>query len=122
MGHPSPSSEHRPSTSATATVQHKQTLDKATTLLKTARQELDALSKLDADIARCQGFEGWWRTNVKNVLRACIAAGVAVAVVRKGVEQAEREAKEVKDVVDVRVEASEDGYHAWWVVPKVVAK
>ena len=122
MGHPSPSSEHRPFTSTIATIQYKQTLDKATALLKTARQEFDALSKLDADIARCQGFEGWWRTNIKNVLRACIAAGVAVAVVRKGVEQAERDAKEVRDVVGVRVGGSEEGYHPWWVVPKVEGK
>lgn len=95
----------------------KTTLDTATDLIRTARKELEALSKLDAESARCQGSENWWRASVKNMLRACIMAGITVATIKKGIDQAGT--RDLKDVLDVRLETSKESYHPWWIVPKI---
>lgn len=68
---------------------------------------------------------------MKGVLRACIAAGIAVAAVRRGVGaggdgrkvKGKGKGKEVDWSARLRVEVPEVGkrYHDWWVVPKVVA-
>lgn len=71
---------------------------------------------------------------MRGVLRACIAAGIAVAVVRKGFEKGKGEVgggkgkgkgkgKDVDLSARLRVEVLDVGkrYHDWWVVPKVTA-
>ena len=148
MGGPSSSS-----TDNKTALQFK-TLDTATTLLKTARKEFEALSKLDRDTARCEGsleVEQWWKQGIKDQLRGCIAAGISIVGARKGVDlmatAANDNAAEVrvaaavaaaaagekekrggepdlslKDVLEVKVGDSEEGYHPWWRVPKVVVR
>lgn len=96
---------------------HQQTLDTTSELLKEAKQGWETLSKMDADLARCHGCEEWWRASVKNVLRACITAGIAVATVKKGIDQAGN--RELKDVLEVCLGASEESYHSWWIIPKI---
>ena len=96
---------------------HKMTLDSTNELLKTARKGWETLSKVDADLARCEGCEEWWRASVKNTLRACIAAGIAIGTVKRGIEQAGK--KELKDVLQISLGTSEESYHPWWIIPKI---
>ena len=62
---------------------------------------------------------------MKNVLRACIAANIAVGTAKKAVAGAGK-AKGVKDVLKVVIgtgdgDKGKGGYHAFWIVPKVTA-
>lgn len=85
-----------------------------------ARKEFEGLGRLDAGTARCEGSwcEGAWRKDVKDEMKSCVAAGVAVATVKGAVEAAEKAGeKELK--VKVECLPSEKGYHDWWAVPKV---
>ena len=63
-----------------------QLLQSADDALQAARAGWDGLSKLDAQTARCQGCEGWWRASVKDVLRSAIKACIGAATARKVVE------------------------------------
>ena len=83
--------------------------------LKKARKECESLSKVSAQTARCTGCEDRWRASVKNLARSVIAAGIAVAGVKRAVEE-ERGGLLVAEV------GVKKGYHPWWVVPKVSTK
>ena len=95
-------------------------LDAADQAFKAARKDWDAISKVSAEVAHCVGFEEWWRTGVKNVLRACIAGNIAVAMVKKAVTNAGN--KTAKDVLKAEMVQSGKGYHAWWTIPRILAK
>ena len=100
-------------------------LDLATEALKNARKEWEAISKASPTIARTTNCDDWWRADVKNVLRACIAANIAVGTAKKAVAGADK-GKRVTDVLKVDVGASDGdkgkgGYHPFWIVPKVIA-
>ncbi|TRX89424.1 hypothetical protein FHL15_009722 [Xylaria flabelliformis] len=76
-----------------------------------------------------------WVDNAKDCLRATIAAGVAVSTLKrayermreslgdaeKGKEVDERENTNKVDLLNLKVEIPEpgDGYHDWWIVPKL---
>ena len=99
-------------------------LDSAAEALKNARKEWEAISKASPKIARTTNCDDWWRADVKNVLRACIAANIAVGTAKKAVAGVGK-GKGVTDVLRVVVGAedgdqSKAGYHAFWVVPKVI--
>ena len=83
-----------------------------------ARKDFELLSKLDGNTARCLGCEEAWKKNVKDCLRACISASISISMLKKALEKAGDTGKE-----DVRVEVPPvgEGYHDWWIVPKVVA-
>ena len=100
-------------------------LDSAAEALKNARKEWEAISKASSTIARTKNCDDWWRADVKNVLRACIAANIAVGTAKKAVAGAGK-SKRVTDVLRVVVGAGDGdkgkgSYHAFWIVPKVMA-
>ncbi len=95
-------------------------LDAADQALKTARKDWEAISKANAEVARCVGCEDRWRTGIKNVLRACIAGNIAIATAKKGLTNAGT--KSVKDVLKAELVESGKGYHAWWIIPRISAK
>ena len=100
-------------------------LDSAAEALKNARKEWEAISKASPTIARTTNCENWWRADVKNVLRACIAANIAVGTAKKAVAGADT-GKRITDLLKVTVGAGDGdkdkgGYHAFWIVPKVIA-
>lgn len=73
--------------------------------------------------ARCGACEGAWRDNVKGVLRACIAAGIAVAALRRGLSggrEGRGEEGGLRERVRIEVPGVGERYHDWWVVPRVV--
>ncbi|KAL9104451.1 MAG: hypothetical protein Q9163_000603 [Psora crenata] len=55
----------------------------AESAFKQAWRKWEQVSKTDAGIAKWMDCEDWWRASVKNVLRSCIAANVAIATARK---------------------------------------
>jgi len=109
--------------SATHAVLNQQALsiiEVAEQALKVARKEWEAVSKANAETARCVGCEDWWRTLVKNVLRACITANIMVATAKKTVATAG--SKNIRDALCVEMADSGKGYHPWWLVPRITAR
>ena len=94
-------------------------LEVADQAMKAARKEWDAISKTDAETARCLGCEDWWKASVKNVVRACIAGSIAVATAKKGVMAASANKLNTRDALRVEIPEKEKRYHAWWVVPNI---
>lgn len=82
-----------------------------------AKRGFETLSKLNAEEAFCQGSHDSWVKNIKDCLKACIFAGIATSGVKKAIEKAEKAGK-----LNIRVEIpeSEQGYHPWWIVPKII--
>lgn len=95
-------------------------LDFADQALKTARKDWEAISKAKAETARCDGCEDWWRSSVKNVVRACITANIMIATSKKAMSNAA--SKDARDILEVEVVKSSELYHAWWIVPRISAK
>ncbi|KAL8950532.1 MAG: hypothetical protein Q9222_003442 [Ikaeria aurantiellina] len=93
------------------------TLEFAEKAAKAARKEWEALSKLDAETARCVSCEEWWRDSMKNMVRACIACNIALVTVRKGVQKAK--GKPLGEVLRAEMPESGKGYHDFWIVPKL---
>ena len=97
-----------------------QMLELAGQALQAARKEWEAIGKADAETARCVGCEDWWRTGVRNVLRACIAANIIVATAKKAMVNAG--SKSAKDLLKMGMTQNGKGYHAWWAVPQISPK
>lgn len=99
----------------------KNLVDNAVIAFKNARKEWDAISKSSPAQARTTQCEEWWRADIKNVQRACIAANITIETVRKVVGALESgvSVQELKKAL--KVEMSEHGkeYHSWWIVPKI---
>ncbi|KAI1780273.1 Mak10-domain-containing protein [Hypoxylon cercidicola] len=95
-----------------------------------ARKGYEALGKMADTQAFSVGAHDRWLTNVKDCLKAAIAAGVAVSTLQRAYEKATAEkgdagggsAKEEDLKIGLKVEmpASGKGYHDWWIVPKLV--
>ena len=92
-------------------------LDMADEASKLARKEWEALSKMDAQAARCVDCEGWWRNSVQNVIRACIICSIAISTMKKGAMNAKH--KPVKHVLHAEMPEHGKTYHDFWVVPKL---
>ena len=88
--------------------------------MKAARREWEAVSKTDAKTARCLGCEEWWKSSVRDVVRACIAGNVAVATAKRGM--AALKGRDVPDALKVELPEKAKRYHAWWVVPSIQVK
>lgn len=95
-------------------------LDITDQTLREARKEWDAVSKTDPKIAQCMNCEDWWKSSVRDVVRACITGNIAVATVKKGLTNSSP--KEAKDVFTVMMPEKEKRHHAWWVVPSISVK
>ncbi|KAL8912645.1 MAG: hypothetical protein Q9171_002370 [Xanthocarpia ochracea] len=92
-------------------------LDIAEEAAKVARKEWEAFGKLDAEAARCINCEEWWRTSVKDVIRACIICSIAIATMKKGVQKAK--GNTLKDFLQAEMPGNGQSYHDFWVVPKL---
>ena len=95
-------------------------LDFADQTLKAARRDWEAISKAKAETARCVGCEDWWRTSMKNVIRACITANIMIATLKKAISNAA--SKDAQDILKVELAKSHELYHAWWIVPRILAQ
>jgi len=95
-------------------------LEVADQAMKTARKEWEAVSKVSAETARCESCEEWWRAGVKNVLRSCIGANIAIAAAKKAVAKAGKFSGAEK--LNVEIGGSGKSYHSWWIVPKIEAR
>lgn len=89
----------------------------AMTASGSAKRSLEALSKLDDKAAFCQGSHKIWVQDVKNRLKACISASICIAAVKKALDSAGDDQQ-----VDLKVVVPRpgEGYHDWWIIPKVV--
>lgn len=97
-------------------------LDFAAASVAAAKAEFEALSKLDAQTARCEGkwSDEAWHKNIKEEVKSCIAASIAIMTVKKAVDVAEStNAKKLR--LHVECLPSEKSYHDWWVLPKILA-
>lgn len=107
----------------TFTSQSSQATESTPDLLKIAAEAIgrakkgfEELGRLEAEAAFCRGSEGAWRKGVRDCLRAAVAAGVVVQVVKREVE---RDGGDVKGRLRAEVVETGKGYHDWWCVPKV---
>ena len=96
-------------------------LNNALPALKNARKEWDAISKMPTAKARTTYCEDWWRTDVKNVQRACIAANIAIETIGKVVRELKSRppTNALNNVLKVEIIEQGKGYHPWWNVPKI---
>ena len=108
------------STKTTTNERASSILDFADQALKAARKDWEAVSKAKAETARCVGCEDWWRTSVKNVVRACITANIMIAISKKAISNAA--SKDARDILKVEVVTSNELYHPWWMVPRISVK
>ena len=101
--------------------QAKALAENASVAVKNARKEWETISKTSPSKARTTHCEGWWRADVKNVQRACIAANIAVETAKKVVMGFEKDNQSVDLAARLKVEMGEHGkgYHPWWIVPKI---
>ena len=95
-------------------------IEVAESALKEARKKWEQVSKADATTAKCVNCEVWWRESVKNVLKSCIAANVAVATSKRVLADAETSSK-LGERLKVEMVEIGKSYHAWWIVPKITA-
>ena len=89
--------------------------------LKNARKEWDTVSKSSSGKTGTTQCEEWWRADVKNVQRACIAANIALETAKKAVNNLKSGAP-VTDLKKIlKVELGEHGkvYHSWWLAPNI---
>ncbi|KXJ96541.1 Mak10 subunit, NatC N-terminal acetyltransferase-domain-containing protein [Microdochium bolleyi] len=107
----------------------------AETAISGARKGFEALSKMSDVQSFSAGGEGCharWTSNAKACLRAAIAAGVAVGVLRKALDSAgggggggSKVGKEVLPdltrTLRVELPPPEKRYHDWWIVPKLMS-
>lgn len=95
-------------------------LEFADQALKVARKDWEAISKAKAVTSQCVGCEDWWRTSVKNILRACIMANIMITTSRQAMSNAA--SKDAGNMLKVDLAKGHELYHAWWIVPRISAK
>lgn len=102
-------------------LQAKSLVENACGALRNARKEWDAISKVSPSKARTTHCEEWWRADVKNVQRACIAANIAAETAKKAVQGlgANCQPTDLKTILKVDMSDYGKGYHRWWVVPNI---
>ena len=99
----------------------KTLVENAGVALKNARKEWDTVSKSSPGETGTTQCEEWWRADVKNVQRACIAANIALETARKAVSSLKSGAPvtDLKKILKVEVGEHSKVYHSWWLVPKI---
>ncbi|KAI9840780.1 MAG: hypothetical protein M1837_001310 [Sclerophora amabilis] len=117
-------------------------LSVAQTSLLRSRKDFDLLSKTPAPTSRTTLCADEWKSKIKNVVRACIATGIAISAVEKEVKsdddllqktaadddddgrRAQRSRKKSKEklatgrTLQLDMERGKT-YHDWWVVPSI---
>lgn len=105
-------------------------LDGAARAAGRARSTLEGMAKMGAGEVFAVGCLERWRAGVREWNKAAIAVVLAVGTVRRVVEEVgevgevgeEGEGEGVKERLSLQVPRPEEGYHEWWIVPKVVEK
>lgn len=103
--------------SAPANFDVDEMLKYATNAVGGARKGYEALSRMPEELTFAVSCHDRWLRNIKDCLKASIAAGVALSTLQKAIAEA-GEGGDLK----FKVEIPEPGknYHDWWVVPKLV--
>lgn len=83
-----------------------------------AKAEWELVRKTDISIIGVGGDASAWKSRVKDVQKSVIAAGVAIAVVKRWVEGG---GEVTGKKLAVEVLSDRKAYHPWWIVPKVSA-
>ncbi|KAI2616365.1 Mak10-domain-containing protein [Hypomontagnella submonticulosa] len=84
-----------------------------------ARKGYEALAKMSDAQAFSVNTHADWVGNVRNCLKAAIAAGVSVSTLQRAMErQGDGDPQSLK--LKVEMPAPGKGYHDWWIVPKLV--
>ncbi|EPS43025.1 hypothetical protein H072_2993 [Dactylellina haptotyla CBS 200.50] len=89
-------------------------LEMATENTKEGRKNFDLLSKMSAASSHAILCEEGYRLNLREYLRSCIGAGVAIVVLTKAIK--------TNTLVDVEVEIDQGSYHPWFPVPRIASK
>jgi hypothetical protein len=82
-----------------------------------AKKAYEILAKLTAKEAFCPGSYESWLKNVKDCLKACIFTNITLSAVKKAIEAA---GKTGKVMIRAEIPPIGEGYHDWWIVPKVI--
>ncbi|KAH8203255.1 hypothetical protein TruAng_002553 [Truncatella angustata] len=87
-----------------------------------AKKGYEALSKMQEQNTFSVGCHDRWLTNIKNCQKATIFAGIAVTALQKAIEKLGDGEDIAGEKLGLKVEMPEEGngYHDWWIVPKVV--
>ncbi|KAK5010159.1 N-alpha-acetyltransferase, non-catalitic subunit [Cryomyces antarcticus] len=103
--------------------------NKAEDALKTAKEQITVLKSLGPQEMKYVGNEVEYQNHVRQMLRSCIATGVAIATVRAACakyaskDEADSLHKGVlRSVLNVEIPNPETRYAARWAVPKITQK
>ncbi|TKA68441.1 hypothetical protein B0A49_05779, partial [Cryomyces minteri] len=103
--------------------------NKAEDALKTAKERITVLKSLGPQEMKYVGNEVEYQNRVRQMLRSCIATGLAIASVRAACakygseDKADSLHKDVlRSVLNVEIPNPETRYAAQWVVPKITQK
>ncbi|KAF3918897.1 hypothetical protein ABW20_dc0104630 [Dactylellina cionopaga] len=81
---------------------------------KEGRKNFDLLSKMSAASSHALLCEEGYRLNLREYLRSCIGAGVAIVMLSKAIK--------TNTLADVEVEIDQGSYHPWFPVPRISSK
>ncbi|XDG02792.1 hypothetical protein ABKA04_002407 [Annulohypoxylon sp. FPYF3050] len=87
-----------------------------------ARKGYEALSRMPEASTFSANTHDRWVGNIKDCLRAAIAAGVAVSTLQQALRRVGSQEDQGPLELGLKVEMPEmgKGYHDWWIVPKLV--
>lgn len=87
-----------------------------------ARKGYEALSRMPEASTFSANTHDRWVGNIKDCLRAAIAAGVAVSTLQQALRRVGSQEDQSPLELGLKVEMPEmgKGYHDWWIVPKLV--
>ncbi|KAH7321111.1 Mak10 subunit, NatC N-terminal acetyltransferase-domain-containing protein [Stachybotrys elegans] len=92
-------------------------LDYADRALAGAKKGFETLTKLTAEESFSVGSYDRWLAGAKNGLKSCIATGIAISTVRKGLHKSS-EGNGIN--LKVEIPTPDKTYHDWWIIPRVV--
>ncbi|KAK6341037.1 hypothetical protein TWF696_009347 [Orbilia brochopaga] len=95
-------------------IQTLELLDLASENTKEGRKNFDLLSKMTAASSHAVLCEEGYRLNLREYLRSCIGAGVAIVMLSKAIK--------TDTLADVEVEIDQSSYHPWFPVPRISSK
>ena len=105
-------------------------MDRATKAISEARKGWETTLSNGAFIpsegSPAPAIEGDWTRDVKNTMRACIAASITIETVKKALSGAVKGFRKEGPKVGIQVEIPEQGsksrWHDWWIVPQISQK
>ncbi|KAL3302566.1 mak10 subunit [Colletotrichum asianum] len=82
-----------------------------------AKKGFEVMSKFPETESFSVGSHDRWVPTTKNGLKSCIAAGLAVSVIRKALDKS-GEGGDLK--LKAEVPTPDKSYHEWWIVPRII--